>query len=77
MLLRVIVVNNLSILHFTIKLGKNNSLEVAAFHRSHDLRKLEFIKDLKSFLIKNKNYKNHCIIGDFNIDIMDIDITTF
>ena len=72
----IIVVNNLSILHSTIKLNENDSLEVSALYRSHDLRKLEFIKDLKSFLIKNKNYKNHCIIGDFNIDIIDIDITS-
>ena len=72
----VFVVNNLSILHSIIKLGKNNSLEVSALYRSHDLRKLEFIKDLKSFLIKNQNYKNYCIIGDFNIVIMDIYITS-
>ena len=72
----VTVVNNLLILHSTIKLDKNNSLEVSALYRSHDLRKLEFIKDLKSILSKNQNYKNHCIIGDFNIDIMDIDITS-
>ena len=71
----VIIVNNLSFFHPTVKLDKKNSLEVFAY-RSHDLRKLEFIKDLKSFLIKNQNYKNDCIIGDFNIDIMDIDITS-
>ena len=59
-----------------IKLGKNNSFEVFALYRSHDLRKLEFIKDLKRFLIKNQNYKNHCITRDFNIYIMDIDITS-
>ena len=40
----VIVVNNLSILHSTIKLDKNNSLEVSALYRSHDLRKLDLLK---------------------------------
>ena len=61
------VVNNLSIWHSTIKIDKKNSLKVFALYRSHDLRRLEFIKDLKSFLIKNQHYKKHCIIGDFNI----------
>ena len=63
----VIVVNNSSILHSSIKLDKKDSLEVSALYRPHDLRKLKFIKDFKSFLIKSQNYKNHCIIGDWRL----------
>ena len=35
------------------------------------MKKYEFVHSLKIFLRDQLNTKNHCIIGDFNIDILD------
>lgn len=43
-------------------------------YRSHDLPKTEFVQNLKVFLFDCQNVKNHFIIGDFNIDLLDLNI---
>ena len=49
--------------------GKN--LEISCLYRSHDLLKTEFIYNLNQFLKSKEKIKNHYVIGDFNIDILD------
>lgn len=47
---------------------------ISALYRAHDLPKTEFIYELKTYLENNKNFKNYLLIGDFNIDIIKLDV---
>lgn len=49
---------------------KNETLRISAIYRSHDISKTEFILSFKKYLLENKNLRNHCIVGDFNINIL-------
>ena len=69
----IIEIDRLKILNSRISLNNNSSLEISALYRSHDLEPLEFIKNIKSYINSKRNIKNHLIIGDFNIDIMEKD----
>lgn len=63
----------LNILNSHIKLNNNTSIEISAIYRPHDLPKMEFITELKSYMNFKRKVKNHFLIGDFNIDILKID----
>lgn len=70
----IIKQGRLSLLNSEIYLDNNKKLVISALYRAHDLPKNEFILDLKNFLEQSKNIENHIIIGDFNIDLLDLDI---
>lgn len=53
-----------------LNLNNNVKMKISAIYTSHDVPKTEFVLSVKKFLEKNRKLKNHCIIGDFNIDIM-------
>jgi len=61
-------INDLSILSSAIKIDKQYSSKISALYRCHNIDSKDFksTRELKN----NKNVKNHCIIGDFNIDLM-------
>ena len=69
----VIQIGKLKILNSLIKIDDKNSIEISSLYRSHDLPKTEFIMNLKEILKIKKNTKNHLIIGDFNMDLINID----
>lgn len=66
----------LKIINSSIELheDKNKVIEISALYRSHDLPKIEFVSELKKYLDIKSKVKNHIIIGDFNIDITNIDL---
>ena len=67
----VIAVDKLKIIHTNITLNNSKSLQISSLYRSHQLPEITFINSLKKFLNENKNIKNHYIIGDFNINILE------
>ncbi|KAJ8666261.1 hypothetical protein QAD02_007923 [Eretmocerus hayati] len=46
---------------------------ISTIYRSHDYPKEKFIKDMQDFTDFEKDLKNHIIIGDFNINILEND----
>lgn len=44
---------------------------VTSFYRYHNVKKLDFISVIKNIIDKEKNTKNHIIVGDFNLNIID------
>lgn len=69
-----IKLGRLSILKSVIQLDNNKKFVISAIYRAHDLPKAEFIHDLKTYLENTKNSKDHIIIGDFNIDLIKLDV---
>lgn len=70
----MIVIDKLKILNTTITLNNNKQLEISSFYRSHGLSCTEFNLSLKTYLENKRKTKNHIIIGDFNINILDCNI---
>lgn len=70
---KVISCKTLKIINTSIKLETNENLEISALYRSHDLGKPEFIESLKNYLKLKNKIKNHLIIGDFNINLLQLD----
>lgn len=66
-------VGKLKILHTTLNADTDKKIQISALYRSHDLPKSEFTLCLKKFLNAKQNVKNHFIIGDFNIDLINLD----
>ena len=60
------MVDNIRILSSVIKLIGTETIRISAIYRSHHIKKYEFVHSLNIL-----NTKNHCIIADFNIDILD------
>lgn len=50
------------------------SIRISAMYRCHDIPKSEFVNSVKKFLVRHRSVKNHCIFGDFNIDILENNI---
>lgn len=69
----IIEIGKLKILHSTVTMDKNIAFEITSIYRCHDIHKCAFVHDLKTFLTKKINSKNHIIIGDFNMDILNLD----
>ena len=67
----IIVADNIRILSSVMKLIGTETIRISSIYRSHDIKKYDFIHSLKQFLRDQLKTKNHCIIGDFNIDILD------
>lgn len=70
----IIEVNKLNIINTSIKMNNGNNIEISALYRSHSITKAEFIYNLKSYLNEVKKYRNHFVVGDFNIDLLKCDI---
>lgn len=68
---RLEVIDRLSIVTSDISLLSGEKIRVSAMYRCHDIPKTEFINSVRKFLSINVNIKNHCIFGDFNIDIRE------
>ena len=49
-------------------------LEISAIYRSHEITKTEFLLNLKKFLQDVENHDNHLIVGDFNMNLLDLDL---
>ena len=64
----IVIVNELKILNSTLKINEAD-IVISALYRSHDVTKTKFLANLKIFLDAHKSYKNHFVVGDFNIDI--------
>lgn len=56
-----------------ICLNDKQKLKISAIYRCHDLKKPNFITELKNHLDNNKHVNDHFLIGDFNIDIIQPD----
>ena len=67
----IIDINNLKIINTKIAIENNNEIILSALYRSHDIKKTEFIINLKKLIEHNKKYKINLIMGDFNFDILN------
>ena len=65
-----IVINRVSFLCSKIRLDNKDELIISAVYRCHDIPKTEFIWSIKKYIMNYINSKNHCLIRDFNINIM-------
>ena len=72
----ITAIGRLKIINSTIHLNNNSKLEVSALYKSHDLNNLEFIHNLKNYLQIKKNVKNHIILGDYNINILEYNVVS-
>lgn len=69
----IVVVDRLRVLSSNIRINLDSTIEVSSLYRPHDLQKSEFIHSLKKYIRECSNIKNHYIVGDFNIDLMNLD----
>ena len=67
----IIDINNLKIINTKIAIENNKEIILSTLYRSHDIKKTEFIRNLKKLIEHNKKYKNNLIVGDFNFDIIN------
>lgn len=72
----IIEIGKLKILNTEIILSNEKHLQISSMYRSHDLNCCEFILNVKNYLKAKRNVKNHFIIGDFNINIINNEITS-
>lgn len=70
---KIIEIDKIKFLVVDLNINDNEIFRISAIYRSHDIPKTEFILSTKRYITENKNVKNHCIVGDFNIDIMSKD----
>ena len=70
-----IEVGRVKFLNTTILLKEGRKLKITSLYRCHTITKEEFIHNMVTFLEDNKKVKNHLLIGDFNINLMDNDRT--
>ena len=63
----------IKIINTKITFNKGDRLDISSIYRSHGIPKSEFILDLNKFLNKTKNIKNHLVLGDFNINLLELD----
>ena len=73
----IIVIDNIRILSSVIKLIDTETIRISVIYRPHNIKKYEFVHSLKKFLRDQFKTKNHCIIEDFNIDILDENFSKF
>lgn len=59
-----------------IKLNEGKKIKLTAVYRCHDINKNVFIDNLNNYILNNKKYQNHLILGDFNINLFDKDEST-
>ena len=65
--------SRIKIINTKITLNKGDSLNISSIYRSHGIPKSEFILDLNKVLNKTKNIKNHLVLGDFSINLLELD----
>lgn len=61
------------ILSIILRINQAMSLKITGIYRCHDINVDNFNVQLKEYLNSNKNVKNHCIVGDFNINLLKTD----
>lgn len=54
-----------------IEIGSTEKIYITGIYRPHKVDKQVFVDTLKDFLEQNRHRKNHMIIGDMNLDILD------
>ena len=59
------------IINCNFNFNKKN-IKISAIYRCHACKKRIFVNSLKKFLNQNLNQKNHIIVGDFNIDLLNV-----
>lgn len=69
-----VIIDNIKILRSEMQLKGGDTLTISSFYRSHDLSKFNFVSSIKKYLTDNRNTVNHCLIGDFNMDILDLNV---
>lgn len=67
------VVGQCKILTTCVKINSTSVLKISGIYRCHDYNKRQFLYDLETYMKNNKKNNNHILIGDFNIDINDVD----
>ena len=72
----VVTIDNVSFLDTVIKLNNSESIKFTSIYRCHSLKKTDFINIIQKIIRNNLKFKNHCIVGDFNINIFDNDKLT-
>ncbi|XP_024940769.1 uncharacterized protein LOC112494347 [Cephus cinctus] len=65
-------VENLKVISCLFTCG-SEKIKISGVYRCHDYKKEIFIKNVLSYLILNKRFRNHYIFGDFNIDMINTD----
>lgn len=65
-------IDKLNILSCVVNINKANII-ISGIYRCHNYDKPSFISHLNEYIVKNKTVKNHFIVGDFNIDLLDQD----
>ena len=56
-----------------LEFENDNNFKITSIYRCFGIDKLTFIQNLKQLLLENLHLKNHYIVGDFNIDLLNID----
>lgn len=63
-------IENVKFLKIVVKLN-NLCLNITALYRTHNIQKSKFNDIINNYLSANSNLKNHFMVGDFNMNIID------
>lgn len=66
----ITIYDDFKVLDCKIRLDQNNHFLLTALYRCHDYPKSDFINKVMKKIVEN-NDKNHLIVGDFNINILN------
>lgn len=69
---KIVEYDTFRVLECVVTLGDCSHLCITALYRCHDFGKVDFLKIMEKIL--NNNNRNHLIIGDYNINIQNVDV---
>ena len=70
----IIEIGKLKAINVSILMNNDRTFEISSVYRSHEIPKAAFISALKKLIEIKKEIKNHFIVGDFNINLLEDDV---
>lgn len=62
------------ILLIMLRIKNSMALKITGVYRCHEINVENVNTEMKEYLIQNNNTKHHCIVGDFNVNLLKSDV---